>query len=88
MWRWPGLSTPFVLSVQLSSSDPVYGVEGRGFTLYDLKRSLLAACGGYANAFYASAWDLWVWEIIEVIELAGELNAPKNEQDLGDLLYG
>ena len=71
-----------------ANKDTLYALEGRGFTLWDLKRSLLAACGGYITPAYLEVWSLEIWEILEAIEIVCELNDPKDpkEVDLWDVL--
>jgi hypothetical protein len=50
----------------------LFNLESRVFTLYDLKRSLLAASDGLDSS-YLTVWDLDLWEIVEIVEIMVEL---------------
>ena len=68
----------------MSNSEPLFIIEGRGFTLYELKRSLIGACGGKLNDVYLSFRERPVWEAIEAIEIVSELN--RVDTDIWDML--
>ena len=57
----------------------VYSFEGRGFVLAELKKSIIAASGGYA----VGLWLVWeqtaVWRLIEAIELVAMVQAAQNK---------
>lgn len=42
---------------------------------------MLGASGGKANSWFLSAWELDLWELIEVIEITADLNKNPNESD-------
>lgn len=62
-------------------------VEGRAFTLYELKKAAIAVSGGYINSWYTQLDDMHVWEVLEAIEIVTELRldqAPSDEMDIFD----
>jgi hypothetical protein len=64
-------------------------LEGRTFTLRDLKSCLLAASGAKLTPMYLSWDEMLLWEIIEAIELVSELNSdepPQTADVTGDWL--
>lgn len=68
--------------------DIVFVVQGRSFTLYQLKQCVIAACGGVLNGFYTSYDDMAIWEVIEAIEATQELNSDSDvsQDETGDWL--
>ena len=56
-------------------------VEGRGFSLRELKRALVAASGARLTEFYVVCWDLEVWELLEAIELVSDLRGAADTSD-------
>lgn len=56
------------------------------FTRHDFTRSLVAACGGHLNGAYTELLFGPLWLAIEAIEAAADLNKPKGQFDLGDML--
>jgi hypothetical protein len=52
----------------------VCSMVGRVFTLYDLKRALIASSGGQLESFYHHAWDWPLWELVEAIEIVQDIN--------------
>lgn len=64
-------------------------LEGRGFTLKTLKKSIIACCKSSLSSFYINCWDLDLWELIEAIELVTELaeeKQPNQEVDIFEAL--
>lgn len=57
----------------------VYNFEGRGFVLAELKKSIIAASGGFA----VGLWLVWettaLWKLIEAIELVAMVQASQNK---------
>lgn len=57
----------------------IYAFEGRGFVLTELKKSIIAASGGYA----VGLWLVWeqtaLWRLIEAIELVAMVQASQNK---------
>lgn len=58
----------------------IYGIEGRGFVLAELKKAIIAASGGFA----VGLWLVWeqtaVWKLIEAIELVSMVQEQQNKQ--------
>ena len=75
----------FELYLQLNQGNILYSVENRGFTLQELKRALLAACGNRLTSAYLDCWDLEVWELVELLEMLVDAQ-PKTEVDIEDIL--
>ncbi len=63
--------------------DTTYTIEGRAFTLYELKKALVLCCGGNLTPMYTQIDRMCIWEIIEAIELVAELKEA--QQDSGDV---
>lgn len=81
------LRLPFEVSVRLVKGDVAFTCEGRGFTLHELKRSAIAAAGGYVNEWYFRLWGMPVWEIIEAIEIVASLQSqPSKNRDIDEAL--
>lgn len=60
-------------------------MEGRSFTLYDLKKAAIAVSGGYVTSWYTQLEEMYVWEILEAIEIVTELNVTHAERDEVDI---
>jgi hypothetical protein len=45
---------------------------------------LIASCGGKLTGAYFTAWDMYLWELVEAIEIVSEIQ-PKTESDIGDM---
>lgn len=56
-----------------------YVLEGRSFTLKQLKKSCIAASGGYYTGLITTYLDMYLWEVIEAIELVSELHQPVDD---------
>jgi hypothetical protein len=54
----------------------LYQIQGRRFSLRDLKKAVVQASGGWLNGFYLNCWELTVSEILEAVELVAECH-PK-----------
>ena len=62
-------------------------LEGRAFTLYELKKAAIAVSGGYVSSWYVQIDNMYVWEVLEAIEIVTELkerSAPSDEVDIFD----
>lgn len=60
-------------------------MEGRSFTLYELKKAAIAVSGGYVTSWYTQIEDMYVWEILEAIEIVTEIQEgkqPSKEVDI------
>lgn len=56
------------------TNELVHYLQGRFFSLNDLKKAIVQSCQGYLNGFYVQCWDLDLWELVEAIELVAEVN--------------
>ncbi len=74
---------PFEFSARLKNNNELeFVLQGRLFTLGELKRAVIASCKGYLSEFYTSCWSLDLWEIIEAIEIVAELQDDSGDRDL------
>lgn len=48
-------------------------MQGRVFTLRELKKAIISSCKGYLNDFYRTCWNMNLEDIIEAVELVSEL---------------
>ncbi len=76
---WGKRSPPFALVTIDANGDPLWVVEGRSFTEHTLKRAIIAASGGYVSTFYFEWDEMVLWEILEAIEIAADLNKPEDD---------
>lgn len=75
-------SVPFEFSARLRPNNELeFILQGRLFSLSELKRSVIASCKGYINEFYTSCWGLYLWEIIEAVELVADLQDTSEDRD-------
>lgn len=51
----------------------VFILEGRAFTLYELKKLVIAASGGFTNGLFLQWRETPVWELLEAIEAVASL---------------
>lgn len=71
--------TPFKLFWRVNSLDEVvFNYHGRVFTLDNLQKSYIAACGGYLNGAWATFMSTPISLIITGIELVCELQKEQN----------
>lgn len=84
---WGKRSPPFAVQAGVRNGVPVWVVEGRAFTESELKKAIICASGGYVGEFYFRWESMLLWEVIEAIEIAADVNKPKTDDvNLFDLL--
>lgn len=58
----------------------VYNFEGRGFVLQELKKSVIAASGGFAVGMWLTWEKTAVWRLVEAIELVAMVQAAQHAE--------
>lgn len=54
--------------------DVVFTYYGRQFTLSELRRAVIASCGGTLNQYVALYEEMYLEDVIEDIEIVSDLN--------------
>lgn len=76
-----------IFSVTPQGNKVWFSLEGRTFTLSDLKRAILAASGHKLTSYYLKAKHEPLWEVLEAIEIVSNLRSPATDEvDLMDLI--
>lgn len=56
--------------------DVVYTFYGRQFTIPQLRKAVIASCGGQLNNYVAMVDEMYLEDVIEDIELVADINQP------------